>query len=133
MVVAELLASVRSNAAGFGATSRAMRGSQIWRCSLVVALHAASLSLILTTDNICVHDPAAKGHRCTDNCPICNVMSPDNSLQLLPGTTSIELGILDLVIETAQIGYRMCLLFCAVWQVNQEVCEKTCSGFCKTD
>lgn len=97
-----------------------------------IASRAAALSPVKTIEDMCVDDPAAKGHRCTDNCPVCYIMTPDNSLQLLSGA-SIDLGILDLVIETAQIGCRMCLLLCAVWQVNQEVCRKNTSSLAGID
>lgn len=69
---------------------------------------------------MCIDDVSAKGHKCTNNCPVRYIMTPGNAFQLLSGA-DVELGIVDLFVETAQIGCHMCQMLCKLWELNQEV------------
>lgn len=69
---------------------------------------------------MCVGDDVAERHACINACPVCYIFTPDNALQLLSGA-SVKLGEIDLFIEVAQLGCRLCQQLCEVWSLNHEV------------
>jgi Pyruvate/2-oxoacid:ferredoxin oxidoreductase delta subunit len=77
---------------------------------------------------MCLDDVVAETHKCINACPVCYILTPENALQLLSGA-SIQLGIVDLFVQIAQIGCRMCQLLCNVWDLNQEVEQHIVCGF----
>jgi hypothetical protein len=77
---------------------------------------------------MCVGDVVAETHKCVEECPVCYILTSENSLRLLSGA-SIQLGIVDLFIEVAQIGCRMCEMLCAMWKLNQEVEQHNVCNF----
>ncbi|KAF1993423.1 HET-domain-containing protein [Amniculicola lignicola CBS 123094] len=69
---------------------------------------------------MCVGDFADETHRCVTACPVCYIFTPENFSQLLSGE-KIELGLVDLFVEIAQIGCRFCEQLCALWKTNDEI------------
>jgi Pyruvate/2-oxoacid:ferredoxin oxidoreductase delta subunit len=69
---------------------------------------------------MCIGDIVADSHKCIDACPVCHIFTPKTALQLLSGA-NIKLGAVDLFVEVAQIGCRLCQGLCEVWSMNPEV------------
>ena len=69
---------------------------------------------------MCIGDVLPENHQCVNVCPVCYIFTRDNLIRILSGET-IELGIVDLFLEVARIGCRMCEMLCNMWSANQEV------------
>ena len=69
---------------------------------------------------MCMGDVTAEGHRCISACPVCYILTYENALKLLKGE-SIQLGDIDLFVEVAQLGCRMCEMLCDMWGTQPEV------------
>jgi Pyruvate/2-oxoacid:ferredoxin oxidoreductase delta subunit len=69
---------------------------------------------------MCAGDLVADAHICVDACPVCSIFTPENVLEILSGG-KIELGAVDLFLQVAQIGCRLCQSLCELWSLNEEV------------
>lgn len=69
---------------------------------------------------MCVGDIVDDAHTCVDACPVCYMFTQSNILEILQGGR-IELGAVDLFLEVAQVGCRMCQSICELWSLNDEV------------
>jgi hypothetical protein len=71
---------------------------------------------------MCIGDVVDETHKCINTCPVCHILTPENILQLLSGA-SIRLGIVDVFVEVASQGCRMCKLLCVIWKSIPEQVE----------
>lgn len=69
---------------------------------------------------MCVGEVSAEGHRCIDACPACYIFTPNSCIRLLSGET-LRLGDVDLFVEVARVGCRMCEMLVNMWSLDEEV------------
>jgi len=69
---------------------------------------------------MCKGDIVADAHACVHDCPVCYIFTPHNVLEIL-SEGEIELGAVDIFLQVAQIGCRLCQGLCELWSLNEEV------------